>query len=343
MNALKEFFQLSAVKKALALMILIGVLYSLSNLLNIFLFTFIFSYLFYSLHLFLSEKMKGIIKIHPAIFAILIYGLFAALIIIVGIRYVPPALEELINIIKQIASFNIRNYQDMVHPKVYEMITKIDVQSYFKEGEKYIFSTTKGIGTFLGSLISGFILSFFFALEREKIAKFMDRLKQSKVGFIFEYYSQFGRNFVHTFGKVLELQVLISLINCILSMIALFFLGFPNVWGLGLMIFIFGLVPVAGVIVSLIPLSIIAFQIGGWIKIIHVLIMIGVLHGLESYVLNPKLMSQKVKIPVFLTFLVLIVSEHTIGIWGLLVGIPLFMFILDILSVPQESLNYKKK
>ena len=36
--------------------------------------------------------------------------------------------------------------------------------------------------------------------------------------------------------------------------------GFPQIFGLGIMIFFLGLIPVAGVIVSLIPLSLIAIQ-----------------------------------------------------------------------------------
>lgn len=66
--------------------------------------------------------------------------------------------------------------------------------------------------------------------------------------------------------------------------------------------------------------------------------MIILLHGLESYVLNLKFMSDKTELPVFIVFAILIVSEHFMGVWGLLIGIPLFIFILDILNV-----NFTKK
>jgi predicted PurR-regulated permease PerM len=147
-----------------------------------------------------------------------------------------------------------------------------------------------------------------------------------------------GNNFLNSFGKVIQAQIVIALINSILSVIVLSFLGFPKLLALGAMVFVLGLVPVAGVIISLIPLSLVAFNIGGFIKVFYVLIMVLLLHGLESYLLNPKFMSVKTKLPVFLIFLVLIVSEHLMGIWGLLIGIPLFMFILDMLSLnPTED------
>ncbi|WP_277407184.1 AI-2E family transporter [Lacrimispora xylanisolvens] len=142
---------------------------------------------------------------------------------------------------------------------------------------------------------------------------------------------------MNSFGKVIELQIVIAFINSFLSVVALTIMGFPQTLGLGAMIFILGLVPVAGVIISLIPLSIIAFNIGGAFKIIEVIIMIFVLHSLETYVLNPKLMSAKTKLPVFLVFLILLVSEHYIGVWGLLLGIPMFMFLLDILDIRVKN------
>jgi predicted PurR-regulated permease PerM len=63
------------------------------------------------------------------------------------------------------------------------------------------------------------------------------------------------------------------------------------------------------------------------------MIMIALVHAFESYVLNPKLMSAKVELPIFFTFIILLVAEHLIGVWGLLIGIPLFIFLLEILDV----------
>lgn len=68
-------------------------------------------------------------------------------------------------------------------------------------------------------------------------------------------------------------------------------------------------------------------------KVVYVLIMIAVVHAFEAYVLNPKLMSSKTNLPVFYTFIVLIFSEHFFGVWGLILGIPVFVFILDVLGV----------
>lgn len=141
---------------------------------------------------------------------------------------------------------------------------------------------------------------------------------------------------------MIEAQFIIAAVNCVLSVIALSIMGFPHLIALGIMLFILGLVPVAGVIISLIPLSIIAYSIGGLMYIVYILVIVMVLHAIEAYFLNPKLMSAKTDLPIFYTFIVILFSEHFLGVWGLIIGIPLFMFLLDILGVTSSEDELQK-
>ena len=54
----------------------------------------------------------------------------------------------------------------------------------------------------------------------------------------------------------------------------------------------------------------IAYNIGGIMYVVYILVIVTVIHALESYVLNPKFMSQKQIYLIFYTFMVLIFSEH---------------------------------
>ncbi|MBU3157824.1 AI-2E family transporter [Clostridium estertheticum] len=94
---------------------------------------------------------------------------------------------------------------------------------------------------------------------------------------------------------------------------------------------------------SLVPLCLIAFKIGGLIKVIFVISMIFIIHAIESYILNPKFMSHTTNLPMFFTFAILLVSEHFMGIWGLLLGIPIFMFLLDLSGVDLSKKGSKLK
>ena len=106
------------------------------------------------------------------------------------------------------------------------------------------------------------------------------------------------------------------------------------------MVFILSLIPVAGVIISLIPLSFVAYSVGGIRYVIYILIVIMIIHAIEAYILNPKFMSSKTELPIFYTFVVLLAGENFLGTWGLIVGVPIFTFLLDILGV--KSVKTKK-
>ncbi len=188
-------------------------------------------------------------------------------------------------------------------------------------------------------LLLAILLSLFFLLEKPRLVTFTKKFQDSKLGAFYNEIEFFGEKFARSFGKVIEAQFIIAIVNTALSVIALSFMGFPQLFGLAIMIFFLGLIPVAGVIISLIPLSLIAYSIGGLIQVVYVLIMVMIIHGIEAYILNPKLMSSKTDLPIFYTFIVLIFSEHFFGVWGLIIGIPIFVFLLDVLEVTNSDKN----
>ncbi|WP_249646218.1 AI-2E family transporter, partial [Lysinibacillus sp. D3C2_S12] len=91
------------------------------------------------------------------------------------------------------------------------------------------------------------------------------------VGTLYDELHYFSRIFIRSFVKVIEAQFIIAAVNCVLSVIALSIMGFQHLIALGIVLFILGLVPVAGVIISLITLSIIAYSIGGLTSIVYIL------------------------------------------------------------------------
>lgn len=65
---------------------------------------------------------------------------------------------------------------------------------------------------------------------------------------------------------------------------------------------------------------------------IAVIIMIGVIHAIEAYALNPKIVSSYVHFPIFVTFITLLIAEHIFGFVGLLIGVPILSIILSLLK-----------
>lgn len=335
MAYLKELFQKETTKRILFFLGLVFFFYVIRSMFNLFLLTFLFTFLVNSFQNFILKRFKNVSPAKEKFITILLYVTIGSTIVLMIVKFIPVFIDQTVAIIDQFTdifnsdSSNIKKY-------IVPMIEQIDLRNYIKSGVGATLQLATNIGTWSIDIFIAFMLSMFFTLEKKKVLMFLKRFEQSKISGIYKYMNYFGQSFLNSFGKVLQAQILIAMANSLLSVIMLYILGFPKLLSLGIMIFFLSLIPVAGVIISLVPLSILAFNIGGFTKVISVIIMILGIHGFESYALNPKLMSAKVELPIFFTFVILIVSEHFIGVWGLLIGIPIVMFILDLLDVKKS-------
>jgi predicted PurR-regulated permease PerM len=337
MDHLKAFFKEEVVKKVSALVLLVVILWSIRGLLNLLLLTFIFSYLLNSLQQVLYRSLSKMIPIKEKIVTIGMYAVILFAIVFGLATYINRSAKELTGIAHKLISFNLETYTNQINPNVEGFLKGLHLESYTKGAVTTIFHAIPHVSEFSIQLIMAFILSFFLLNGKKEIRDFCKKLEKSKISFLYSYYKYLGTNFANTFGKILQLQILISLINAVLSMIFLAILGFHQVVGLGCMMFLFGLIPVVGAIISFIPLAIIAFTMGGIPKVLWIVVMVLGLHAMESYVLNPRLMAHATKLPIFLAFLTLIISEYFLGTWGLLLGIPLLMFLLDLFNIQTKE------
>jgi predicted PurR-regulated permease PerM len=111
----------------------------------------------------------------------------------------------------------------------------------------------------------------------------------------------------------------------------------PSIMVLSIIVFILGLVPVAGVLISMVPLTLLGFASGGLIRVVWIIVLVILIHAFESYFLHPRLMADRTDLPVFVTFITLIIMESLLGAWGLIIGIPIVSFFLDILGVQNSE------
>lgn len=317
--------------KWITVIIIIAILFFLENALNFLLLTFIFTYLGYTVFTKILSVLPPVLK-RPKILLAMMYSCILMIVVTAGYRYMPVAIQQFSAIIVQGSSFNIALYEEFLPEQLYEFIRNLDMDGILKDFGAKILGASAGFSTFLLEAFVAILLSFFFILELGKIKAFSRTLRTPSTAHVYDQLVQFGGSFLNTFGLAIKVQLMISTVNTLLSLIGLIILGFPNIIGLAIMIFFLGLMPVVGVVISLIPLSIIAFQIGGPMYVMYMFIMIMIIHAIESYFLNPKLYSITLKLPIFYTFIVLMVSELLFGAWGLVIGIPMFVFILELIK-----------
>lgn len=325
-------------KQLFVFILLIAVIYLLRGIATLLLLTFVFIYIFNSLQNLTYRLLTKLFPVKKLIITLILYILFLSLFAFIVRIYLPVLILQVRDVVTKLTYYLLNLNKSGTSGDVYSkaliyISTNVDLSKYISSGGQTLINLLKNIGTLGLYILLSLLLSLFYMIGKKDISIFLYKFKSSKLNWLYGDIKYLFVRFSHSFGKIIQNQVLISFINAIISVIILIILRFPSVLGLGAMIFVLGMVPVAGVFISLIPLSIIAYSTGGLTEVIYILILIAALHILESYVLNPKLMSRTSKMPVFFTLFVLLISENLFGIWGLIVGIPLAMFILNLIDV----------
>ncbi|WCJ49537.1 AI-2E family transporter [Lactiplantibacillus plantarum] len=209
-----------------------------------------------------------------------------------------------------------------------------------QNGKALLVTGIKGlseVGTGFTHVLMAIFLSFIFAVSRGRMMVFGRQFLQSKFKKFFTNVYYLTHKFVMILGRIIETQLVICTINTILMTIGFMIIGMPSIMVLSIIVFILGLVPVAGVLISMIPLTLLGFASGGLIRIVWIIVLVILIHAFESYFLHPRLMADRTDLPVFVTFITLIIMESLLGAWGLIIGIPIVSFFLDILGVQNSE------
>ncbi|WP_411342434.1 AI-2E family transporter [Paenibacillus sp. WLX1005] len=337
----REWINHEGIRRIIVLAILILIIYSMSSMMNILLMTLLLTILIGSLY---NGVMKTFQKVVPNVSPFFVIPLvYVVLLGVIGwgiYRMVPTISMQVAQVYGLIQGVYTNPQDTKWNHYVVELLRTLNIEQMLEHIGQFIgpgFTVLLKISQIGSQLFIALLLSLFFLLDRSHIARFTASFQDSKLSWFFREVGYFGSMFLNTFGKVIEAQLLISFINTILTISALWIMGFPNLIGLAVIVFVLGLVPVAGVFISLIPLGLTALSVGGIKYLLYLFILILVIHAIEAYLLNPKLMSSKTNLPVFYTFVILIFSEHFIGPWGLIIGIPLFVFFLDLIGVNRGN------
>lgn len=332
MKYYQAFLQNRALRRWVVLFVMAVLLYLLRSMMTIILLTFIFTYLVYKVILYIHNKTKLSLKLT----SIVTYSLILLFLYLVITNYVPIIFDQTIQLINSVSSFYQRT--DSNNEIIESILTFLQTSDYIQKlqsGVLVVINYLYNFGELALTVLISFLLSFFFMIDNKKTLEFSHLFLKGSGAWFFEDVYDLGAKFTRAFGNVIETQLVIALVNTGITVLALMFMGFPQLLSLALMIFFLSLIPVAGVIISCVPLTFIAYSVGGFNDVIYILLVIVFVHALESYVLNPRLMANKTEIPMFYTFIILYLSEHLFGIWGLIIGIPLFTFFLDLMQIKE--------
>ncbi|MEX0380675.1 AI-2E family transporter [Leuconostoc sp. MS02] len=328
MNSFMSWRQ-SQLYRYFVLAVIIVLIVFLKQFMSLLLLTIIFSYLAINA----GKRVSAILKTSRALSIAIVYILAITLIVLAinhGAATVIHQVRSMV-VLATDTSWHTNSFLREIYKNVHQYTNVLNTDQLISKGITHL----NQVGHVLYELVLALLFSFIFSMT-------YPQLKSWSMHFLHSPYNKFFGEFyiiIHRFivilGRLFEVQLMIGVINTAVMVAVLAFLKFPYLLGFTILIFILGLIPVFGVIISLVPLTITAFIIGNWHTVLIILIAVACVHFLESYFLHPHFMSQRTHMPVLVILLNLIIMEKIFGVWGLVVGLPILTFLLDFFRIQK--------
>lgn len=352
----RYFFQ-----KIFALLLLILIAYTLKWFVFLFLATFLFAYLFLNFWEFLSEKLNKfiVVKVENKNLNIFFKKIFSinSIVLVLYLSFVwllAYAISDLLPKIIQELSDLPKNFP-FLSDQIKDLLSKLEEIKNFKQNIKWTLETfftesnydillkflanLKTAWLFIIELALALILSYIFIVDRKKVKNYLEEVKKWNFSFLYNEYEVYFTKISNWFWLIFKAQSLISIVNTILTIIGLYFIAFvhgsttfPYILTLAIITFIFWIIPVLWMFLSSVPIMMIWFSFWWFPVVFEVVIMIVIIHMIEAYYLNPRIVSSYAELPISLTFLILVISEQFFWFAGLLVWVPLFYILVDLLK-----------
>lgn len=200
------------------------------------------------------------------------------------------------------------------------------------------------IGAFMRGMVGGSIefllailLSFLIVLDYEALGKELRVWDKSNVGRFFHEAAGSVFRFSGVVGKAFQCQMLVAVLNAVITCIGMRLLGIEPLLLLTTIVLLFGLIPVLGVFISSVPIILIAFNNDGPGHALLTLGMIVIVHMLEAYVFNPRIYAARFHLNPVIVLIILLIAHKLFGVWGMLLGIPVTHYVLNLAQVPARS------
>ncbi|MBM3961805.1 MAG: AI-2E family transporter [Planctomycetes bacterium] len=183
-----------------------------------------------------------------------------------------------------------------------------------------------GLG-YASSFLLSLLFSFLIVLDLKKLQRGVQGLSRTKVGFIYDEVADNIAGFGRVLGRALEAQLAIALVNTILTALGIWLMDLDNILVLSAIVFFCSFIPVAGTFISTTPIALVALQSDGVSALVLVIVLICVIHAIETYVLNPQIYGHHMHMNPVLVLIVLTIGGQLFGVWGLLLGIPVVNYV----------------
>ena len=361
---IKLIFNENFLKLLLVLLSLIILILTFKNFLIFFFGVFFFAFLFWTLSNSISFYFQKILTHNwRKIFRFLIsrnliltflYILFISIITFAIIDIVPVLLWETQLLLNNESLAWVPYVSDLIEwvsDWAGEFKQWIDFKSLSTENKdflKELITQARWIWSVMIQVILALFLSYVFLIDYKNVSKYLHKIKYSNFSFIYTHYKMIALKIERWFGVIFKAQSIIAIVNTILTIWLLYIVWtlwgwFPYMITIWVIVFIAWFIPVLWTFISSVPILFIAYSIAGTEWILWTSWIITIVHVVEAYLLNPKIVSSYAKLPIALTFLILVVSEHALWVVWMLTWIPIYYILVDIFTDLDIYINSLKE
>jgi predicted PurR-regulated permease PerM len=324
-------------KKALIWFVFLALLYSLRDVFSILFLTFLISFIANTV----IVRAAGRFRLHRRWLVVLTYVVFVGVIAGVIAFLLPSVRSEGMAFIEFAASVDdarIDTELDRVlagRPGVAKLAESLQAreelhgmlrsvrQKVIDNAGQVLAAALKTVNYFLISLIFSFLIM----LDLGAMKDWIVSMRDTRLGTIYDETAGTVVQFGGILGQVFQAQMVIAVANTVLTTVGLLVLGVPSLTFLALVVFLCSFVPVLGVFASSVPIGLLALSDGGFGSLLAVVAWIVVIHIVEAYILNPRIMAQKMELNPVLVLMILFISHHYFGLWGVLLGVPVAFYL----------------
>lgn len=183
----------------------------------------------------------------------------------------------------------------------------------------------------------GLVFSFMIMLDLPRIMESVRGLRRTRLAGVYEETAGSVALFGKVIGENFRAQIIISAVDAALMAVFLLILGVNNVVLLSTLVFFCGLIPVLGIILSSVPIVLMAVNSGGISLAAWSVVVIAAISLFETYVLNPRIVSSVMSMNPVFTLIILYLAYSLFGLWGVLLGVPVAVYIYRRITAPPAE------
>jgi len=176
------------------------------------------------------------------------------------------------------------------------------------------------------------LVSLLICLDAPNIMDRVRSIRDSRVRGFYDEIAPMLVKFGWLTGKALEAQLVVGVFNTLLSVVALLVLGVDSIYFLSAVVFLSSIVPVIGAMFACTVVFLMSTlqPDGSLVLALQALLSVAAIHTITSFVIAPRIYGTSFHLHPVVVLVILIVAEHYFGMWGLVLGVPLAVYVFQI-------------